>query len=301
MNCYNGERYLIESIESVVQQNYKNWELIFYDNSSSDDSKNIFLKYQKKDKRFKYFKSKKKEDLGLARLNAFKKIKGSYFLFFDCDDYILPNKLTTQIKLFNNKFVGAVYSNSLFFSKYNKKKLYNNSDIKDGQIFYDLIENYNISLDTIIFKTDAVKKLSNVLDPKFDLIHDLDLIIRLSKLYVIRYCPKVLSHWRAHYNSTSNNAYSKFVKEKKIFEKKIIALYPKDTKLKKSLNKFRQSYYVEQCIGYLLEGKNSLTRKLLKKIKKKNYKLFLFILSNIPFSKFFTRQLVYINKVIFLR
>ena len=53
MNCYNGEKYLEESLKSVINQSYQNWELIFWDNLSEDNSKKIFEKY--KDKRFKYF------------------------------------------------------------------------------------------------------------------------------------------------------------------------------------------------------------------------------------------------------
>ena len=302
MNCYNGEKYLKESLESVKNQNYKNWELIFYDNSSIDSSKDIFFNYQEKDKRFKYFKSKKKEKLGLARLNAFKKAKGVFFLFLDCDDYILPNKITVQIKLFKNKLVGAVYGNSIFFSKFFQRKLYKKNHIKkDSNIFYSLIENYNISLDTVIFKTRAVKKLSQGLDPKFNLIHDLDLIIRMSKVFKIRYCAEVLSHWRAHHSSTSNNAYLRFVKEKKFFEKKITNLYFKDIKLTKSLHHFREKYYLEECIGYLLERNNPKARKILQKIKRKKIKFLLSIFCNIPFGNFFIKYLVYINKTILLK
>ena len=302
MNCYNGEKYLKESLESVKNQNYKNWELIFYDNSSTDSSKNIFFNYQEKDKRFKYFKSKKKEKLGLARLNAFKKAKGVFFLFLDCDDYILPSKITVQIKLFKNKLVGAVYSNSIFFSKFFQKKLYKKHYInKNSSTFYNLIENYNISLDTVIFKTRAIKKLSQGLDPKFNLIHDLDLIIRMSKVFKIRYCSEALSYWRAHHSSTSNNAYLRFVKEKKIFEKKIINLYFKDVKLMKSLYHFREKYYTEECIGHLLEGNNLKASKILQKIKRKKIKFLLLIFCNIPFGNFLTKYLVYINKVIFLK
>ena len=58
MNCYNGQRYLSEAIKSVINQTYKNWELIFYDNCSTDNSKEIFKSFN--DKRLKYFKSKKK-------------------------------------------------------------------------------------------------------------------------------------------------------------------------------------------------------------------------------------------------
>ena len=55
MNCYNGEKYLRQSIESVLKQTYKNWELIFWDNQSSDNSAKIFKSYQ--DERFCYFYS----------------------------------------------------------------------------------------------------------------------------------------------------------------------------------------------------------------------------------------------------
>lgn len=105
INCHNGSKYLSESIKSALNQKYQNIEIIFYDNCSKDNSKYIFNSF--KDGRLKYFKSKKKEKLGLARLNAFKKAKGAFFLFLDCDDYILPSKITVQIKLFKNKLVGA--------------------------------------------------------------------------------------------------------------------------------------------------------------------------------------------------
>ena len=54
MNCYNGQRYLSEAIKSVINQTYKNWELIFYDNCSTDNSKEIFKSFN--DKRLKYFR-----------------------------------------------------------------------------------------------------------------------------------------------------------------------------------------------------------------------------------------------------
>ena len=69
VNCYNSERFLKSTLDSLVLQTYKNWELIFYDNCSTDDSFKIFKSY--KDKRFKYFKSNKFESLGATRKNAF--------------------------------------------------------------------------------------------------------------------------------------------------------------------------------------------------------------------------------------
>ena len=56
MNCYNGEKYLREALDSIIDQTYKNWELIFWDNQSTDYSAKIVLSYN--DHRVKYFYSK---------------------------------------------------------------------------------------------------------------------------------------------------------------------------------------------------------------------------------------------------
>ena len=56
LNCYNGEQYLRETLNSVKNQTYKNWELIFWDNKSTDKSKIIFSAFQ--NNKFKYFESK---------------------------------------------------------------------------------------------------------------------------------------------------------------------------------------------------------------------------------------------------
>ena len=53
MNCHNGEKYLINSLNSIFAQDYHNWELIFWDNKSNDGSEKIFKSYS--DKRLKYY------------------------------------------------------------------------------------------------------------------------------------------------------------------------------------------------------------------------------------------------------
>ena len=73
INCYNGEKYLNLAIESVLNQTYKNWEIIFWDNQSTDDSKFILKSY--KDKRIKYFYAKKFTNLHIARNLAISKAK----------------------------------------------------------------------------------------------------------------------------------------------------------------------------------------------------------------------------------
>ena len=57
MNCRNGEKYLKESLKSVLEQTYKNWELIFVDNESTDNSKKIFGEFSDKRMKYIYFDS----------------------------------------------------------------------------------------------------------------------------------------------------------------------------------------------------------------------------------------------------
>ena len=99
MNCYDGEKYLKKSIQSLKKQTYSNWELIFWDNVSKDNSKKIFDRL--KDKRFFYFRSKKFLNLYDARNQAIKKSKGKYVCFLDVDDLWKKSKLRKQVDFMN--------------------------------------------------------------------------------------------------------------------------------------------------------------------------------------------------------
>ena len=113
MNCFNGEKFLKEAIDSIINQSYKNWELIFWDNRSKDNSADIFLSYN--DSRLKYFISSSHTPLGVARNEAFKKVKGDWLGIIDTDDIWEKNKLEKQINALNDSkydpnTIGLIYS-----------------------------------------------------------------------------------------------------------------------------------------------------------------------------------------------
>ena len=115
MNCHNGEEYLNKAINSIIKQSHKNWELIFFDNSSKDRSAEIVKSY--KDKRIKYFKSRFVR-LGVARKMALKLCKGDYLTFLDTDDFWNKNKLKYQLnEMVKDKEIGLCFSNSIFLIK----------------------------------------------------------------------------------------------------------------------------------------------------------------------------------------
>ena len=96
MNCHNGEKYLKQSIKSIIDQKYKNWELNFFDNSSLDKSLSIAKSFH--NKKIKIFKSKKYLKLYDARNFAIKAAKGKFISFLDVDDLWHPLKLHLQVK-----------------------------------------------------------------------------------------------------------------------------------------------------------------------------------------------------------
>ena len=85
VNCRNGEKYLNKCISSILLQKYKKFEVIFYDNFSTDSSKKIIQNF--KDKRIKYYFSKKKLSLYKARNEAIKKTRYNLVAFLDVDDW----------------------------------------------------------------------------------------------------------------------------------------------------------------------------------------------------------------------
>ena len=102
INCHNASNYLAESINSVIKQKYKNWELIIYDNFSKDKTYSIIKKFLK-DKRIKYYKSNSFLNLYHARNLAINKSKGKFVTFLDADDWWTDNKLDKQIRFLANK------------------------------------------------------------------------------------------------------------------------------------------------------------------------------------------------------
>jgi glycosyltransferase involved in cell wall biosynthesis len=95
---YNKEKFLDKSISSVLNQSYKNIELIIIDDCSTDSSWNIIKKFYKNDKRIKIFKTKKNsKSASIPRNLGISKAKGYYVAFLDSDDFWYLNKLDYQI------------------------------------------------------------------------------------------------------------------------------------------------------------------------------------------------------------
>ena len=100
MPVYNCEKYLKESIESVISQTYKSWELLIVDDGSRDNSVSIIEAYVKKDSRIRLYKNESEEHgPGVARNCGIELISGKYTYFIDSDDWIEKDLLQDTVSL----------------------------------------------------------------------------------------------------------------------------------------------------------------------------------------------------------
>ncbi len=203
LNCYNGEKFLRESLLSIKKQTYKNWELIFWDNQSTDNSKQIV--YSFKFKKLRYFLSKKHTSLYEARNLAIKKAKGDFIAFIDSDDTWEKNKIKSQLKYFKDDDTAVVYGNSYLKNELsNRVKKIINYKVRSGFIYDDLIKNYNIGILTAMIKTSLLKKSKIKFNDKYNIIGDFDFFLKISKIYKFQFFPKPVATYRIHENNLSS-------------------------------------------------------------------------------------------------
>lgn len=141
---YNSEKYIKKCIESIINQKYKNIELIIIDDGSTDNSSSICRDYLKKDKRVKYYY---KDNSGVSDSRNFgiEKCKGYFIMFVDSDDYIDNDYIYLMMNYAeNNNFDFAISDNYIERNKRNKRvKTFNNKDMKVLEITSPFaIDNY---------------------------------------------------------------------------------------------------------------------------------------------------------------
>jgi glycosyltransferase involved in cell wall biosynthesis len=282
MNCYNGETYLADALKSILLQTYKNFEVIFWDNKSYDNSAYIFKSF--KDKRFKYYYAKKHTSLYRARNLALKKAKGKFIAFLDTDDIWLKNKLSSQVKKFKNKKIALVYSNYCILNQVTGlKKIACKNKLPEGVIYKELLKNYFLGIGTVLIKKNIFLKSKIFFNERFNIIGDFIFFSGLSKNNYFACIQRPLSIYRIHKESFSNKNYQMHVNELKFWLKK-------EKLLDNSLMFFiRQKILYMEIILNILNKKCITSLKMLQQIHsvKIRIKLFIFLLiPNYIFKKF---------------
>ncbi len=206
MNCYNGEKYLREAIDSVLTQTFTDWELIFYDNCSNDQSLQIASSCH--DARIQIINAPYHTELGSARRNAIKHTKGKWLAFLDVDDLWTPEKLEKQYRLITDssnkeRSLGIVYGKEYGFTGQNIVRIHPNY-LPQGDVLKELLQFNFINSTNVIVLKDAYDAVGGFPTGYYSST-DYFLSCAVAKYYPAGRIDEVISKYRIHENNTTHS------------------------------------------------------------------------------------------------
>ena len=158
MNCLNSSEHLQETLDSLAAQTFTDFEVIFWDNGSTDSSPQIARGHAGLAGRLRYFRGEETVPLGAARNLAIARSRGRYVAFLDCDDLWRPEKLARQVACFEaDPHVGLVSTDTeIFDGKHVLKRLFAESRPQRGKAFAALMERQWISMSSAMLSRAAL-------------------------------------------------------------------------------------------------------------------------------------------------
>lgn len=207
MNVRNGARYLREAMDSVMAQTFTGWELIVWDDCSTDDSAAIVCKYS--DPRVHYFLSPEDTPLGEARNRAIQQATGDWLAFLDQDDVWLPQKLEKQMALAADG-VGIIYGRAILFSDRRGNirdydYFHEFQPLPEGNIFAALFrEACFIAMSSVVLRRSAVVELGGIPE-EIQVVPDYYLYVAVAQRYKARAVQEIVCRYRIHSESMSSS------------------------------------------------------------------------------------------------
>lgn len=212
INCLNGEEYLGQTLTCLKRQTYEDYEIVFWDNGSTDGTEKIARKF---DKRLKYFCEGSTIPLGAARNRAIEKAKGDYIAFIDSDDLWEKNKLESQVAIMDNHpDVGLVFSNYYDLIMPQRTLRIKDRKIKEKLMdFSEYIDLFFFCTSSTMVRRKAIEGMKNYCNESYNYCQEAEFFLRIAydwKTYYQRY-PYVKR--RVHSGMTTTKSQSHFSSE----------------------------------------------------------------------------------------
>ncbi len=265
---YNGEKYIEQTIESVLSQTYQTWELVIINDGSSDNTEKLISKYT--DNRIRYFRNDTNKGISFSLNKGLEESRGEYIARLDADDIALPSRFEKQVG-FLTKNKDYVLCGSYFQTMNANGEILKNvrfpDNNRDAQS-YLLLHNC-FCQSAIMMKSQIAKELKY--DLEFKIGEDYDLWHRISKLGKILNLPLYTTLYRIHDSNITRKSEIMFANENKINRKILddlgIEYSEKELELHSNALSYHAYYFQNPEILGLLEN---WMCKLYSFIRKKN-------------------------------
>lgn len=197
---FNASEFLEESLRSILNQTYKNLEIIIIDDGSTDDSTEIVKRFT--DPRIRFFRHDKNQGLIPTLNEGFEMARGKYIARMDADDVALPHRIEKQVKFMEeHPEVGLLGSwTENFGAQKSITKYPAGYDENDWQMLYRC----SFAHPSLILRSDVIKKHHLYFDKEFIHAEDYDFAARLSQHSRLSNLPEVLLKYRVHNQSVSS-------------------------------------------------------------------------------------------------
>jgi glycosyltransferase involved in cell wall biosynthesis len=198
---YNHERYLAQAIDSVLKQDYPHWELILWDDGSSDQSPVIAQSYAAKyPGKIKYFEHPHHSNRGqeATRNAALKKASGSLLALLDSDDFYEPQKLSLLVPCFRDAKIGLAYGRAeVLLESSGQRYASGITSEPSGFVFENLVWDNFLCAGAVIFRRSALHK-GKSFDTRFKTMGEYPLWVKIAKNWNFAFVPHIVSVWREH-------------------------------------------------------------------------------------------------------
>ena len=211
---YQSKKYIFKSVRSVIQQTYKNWELIIVDDENSIESKYLLDNIKIMHKNIKILSTKTNLGPGLARNLGIKKSKGKFIAFLDSDDFWHENKIEEQVLFLKKKNVDICYTGYKVFS--NNRIIYK-PKIPPFMNYHGFLKECPICCSSVLVKS---KIFSNVKFKNYKTKEDYELWLRITKKKMNFFgLNKYLTFYRSRNHSLSSYHFNKLINAFNIYKK----------------------------------------------------------------------------------
>ena len=200
--CYNMEKFIACTIESVQKQSYPHWELLIVDDASTDRTADIIKSHQKQDDRIHFFVKPKHSGIADTRNQCLKMAKGRFLAFLDSDDVWHPEKLEQQLRFMIERKIGFSYSSYDCIDEQGLplEKLVKSAGTLDYNAY---MHNTIIGCSTVMIDTTII---DNVFVPNFRTSEDTAMWLNILKKGFLAYAiEQPLTSYRIRQHSASSN------------------------------------------------------------------------------------------------
>lgn len=274
MNCYNSEKYLDETLQSLMAQDYENWQLVFVDNHSTDRSVEILRRYFDSDDRLLYIKTPQHCPLGEAREFGLAHCQGDMICFLDTDDIWQPQKLRRQVDcLLSKPYILLCYSAYFFIDGESKKIGQRNLGFREGDMFGCNLANYEINFQTVMIRRQALDVIdAPYFNPNLKYSPDYNLFMRILAAGEAVCLEEKLVKYRRAANSLTAKSIDLWGSESEytyLQMEKSGVLMAKSTKRERALARAKIGYY--KAASAMLHGEYTRAQAMLKPGRLLNY------------------------------